>query len=246
RPNHSPAAPAADAPRSEQAWVALRAAVPHAGPAHGLHALAAEAPTAPPTPTPSDGPAPAATGTPMDLGSSLGSSSGGPQASAGLTHGHEGGAMASPDVAPPSAFASHLHEALQQTLETVGAQVTLWQAGRAQHASLTFEEGWDEPLAVDVSLDQGVAHLSFRTDDEAARRLIQTQAPQVLADALARAGLTLGQLDVGGRQSSPQENERPAPRTLRVAASGDSRWGPLPTGPVHRPTPRLGGLDVYA
>ena len=240
-------APAADAPRSEQAWAALREAATQAGQAHGLRTLAAAAAT--------DGTPPATTGSattqapsPLEKG---GAGSGQPPLGGQAGHAAATGpGTANPAAAEPSepagAFGLQLQEALQQTLETVGAQVALWQAGRAQHASLSFEDGWDDPLAVDVRLDDGVAHLSFRTDDAAARQLIQAQAPQALAEALARAGLALGQLDVGARGQGDGAAPPRAARRLTLDGALDGAKAltadvAAAARPVHR-----GTLDVYA
>ncbi|TSE18274.1 Flagellar hook-length control protein FliK [Tepidimonas ignava] len=97
-----------------------------------------------------------------------------------------------------------------------------------------------------MQLDAGLAHLTFRSDDAATRQLIQAQAPQVLADALARAGLTLGQLDVGTRQGQGQgEAAAGAPRAARIgAAMASAAVAAHAQGP--RPATPRGALDVYA
>ncbi|MGQ9724595.1 MAG: hypothetical protein ACUVVU_04460, partial [Tepidimonas sp.] len=118
----------------------------------------------------------------------------------------------------PTEFGLQLGQALGDAFETIGAQLSLWAAGKTQRASFSVEDGLDDPLAVDVTVTDGVAQLSFRTDDGAMRQLIQAQAPAALADALARSGLTLGGLDVGGQSGRGQQDAPDGlrPRTTRV------------------------------
>ncbi|TSE25197.1 Flagellar hook-length control protein FliK [Tepidimonas sediminis] len=240
------AAAALQAPRSEAAWAALQEAAGHAGQAHGLRALASAAPAD----TSAVNPAPAAQGgaTPTvatDAGSGQPSSGGQAGQAALPANASSEPAAAAAEAALEAAFGQQLQEALQQTLDGLGAQVALWQAGRQQRASLTFEDGWDEPLAVDLNVEQGVAHLSFRTDDATARQLIQTQAPQALAEALARAGLALGQVDVGARGQQGDAPAEPPRRALRLAAGVGAGVGGAAASRAGQPAAR-GVLDLYA
>lgn len=242
------AAAATDAPRSEQSWAALREAATHTGQAHGLRTLAAAAPA-----EAAAGPLAAepAASAPRPSGET-----GNGQASLGSPSGHAAGTPAHETSGPAAeaalevSFGQQLHEALQGTLDALGTQLAVWQAGRTQRASLTFEDGWDEALAVDVHVEDGVAHLSFRTDDGTVRQLIQAQAPQALADALARAGLALGQLDVGTRGQGQSSGEPPR-QALRLGATVAAAGVGSAAGvgaPSHRP-PRAahtGVLDLYA
>ncbi|TSE18594.1 Flagellar hook-length control protein FliK [Tepidimonas alkaliphilus] len=170
-----------------------------------------------------------------------------PQHDAGAGHASGAARPAAPGSASLTAptFGEHLQLAVRQTLETLSAQVTMWQAGQSHHASLTFDAAGDDPLAVEVKVEQGVAHLAFRTDDAAARQLIQAQAPQALAEALARAGLALGQLDVGARGQSDGGSEG--------SARSGRRWSvQVPTEPAAAATRvasgvlARGAVDVYA
>lgn len=146
-------------------------------------------------------------------------------------------------------FGLHLGQALGEAFESIGAQVSLWAAGRTQRASFSVEDGLDDPLNVDVSVTDGVAQLSFRTDDGALRQMIQAQAPSALADALARAGLTLGGVDVGG-QSDRQPAAHPdgaRARTTRVGLVGATDTSVHPAAAtLTRPRSERAGLDVYA
>lgn len=162
-----------------------------------------------------------------------------------------GGSASGGPLPDPAEFGLQLGQALGDAFETIGAQVSLWAAGKTQRASFSVEEGLDDPLAVDVTVTDGVAQLSFRTDDGAMRQLIQAQAPAALADALARAGLTLGGLDVGGQSGRGRQDasDGPRPRTTRVGLTGIAPAGDVGpgarTGPGRRDTGRA-GLDVYA
>ncbi|MCX7663646.1 MAG: flagellar hook-length control protein FliK [Tepidimonas fonticaldi] len=149
-----------------------------------------------------------------------------------------------------SDFGLQLGQALGEAFESLGAQVSLWTAGKSQRASFSLQEGTDDPLEVDLTVTDGVAQVLFRTDDGAMRQLIQAQAPAVLAEALARVGLTLGGVDVGG-QFAHGQGQPPAdasPRTVRMGLT------PVPTaeparagqGVLLRGTSGRAGLDVYA
>jgi len=165
--------------------------------------------------------------------------------------GDPGSTPAATEGAESADFGLQLGAALTDTFEAIGAQVSLWASGKTQRASFSVREGLDDPLSVDVTLNDGVAQLSFRTDDAALRQLIQAQAPTALADALARAGLALGSLEVGN-QSAQSQGQRPdmpsTARTVRMsltAANGDD--GATSASSVHLRRDSGGvGLDVYA
>ncbi|MFN3828723.1 MAG: flagellar hook-length control protein FliK [Tepidimonas ignava] len=243
-------APDAGAARSDAALTALREAAGHAGVAHGLRALVGDGTPSPAGPAAGEtATAGAATPTPSAEGSQPRAGDHalpGHAAPHGAPHG-PGGNTGGSGAAVEITFGQRLEAALQQTVDALGAELALWSAGDQQRASLTFDdETWDTPLAVDVQLDAGLAHLTFRSDDAATRQLIQAQAPQVLADALARAGLTLGQLDVGTRQGQGQgEAAAGAPRAARIgAAVASAAVAAHAQGP--RPATPRGALDVYA
>jgi len=165
--------------------------------------------------------------------------------------GDPGSASARTEGAESADFGLQLGAALTDTFEAIGAQVSLWASGKTQRASFSVREGLDDPLSVDVTLNDGVAQLSFRTDDAALRQLIQAQAPTALADALARAGLALGSLEVGN-QSAQSQGQRPdmpsTARTVRMsltAANGDDGTTSAPSVHLRRDSGSV-GLDVYA
>ena len=114
-----------------------------------------------------------------------------------------------------------------------------------------MREGLDTPLSVDVTLNDGVAQLRFRTDDAALRQLIQAQAPTALADALARAGLALGGMEVGGQSAQGQGQDSGTPaagRAVRMgltALTGTDAAEPVSSARLRRDRGGV-GLDVYA
>lgn len=175
--------------------------------------------------------------------------------------GTDGGAAALTDATPSatvndttapadsSGFAMSLGEALGDAYESLGAQVSLWAAAQTKRASVRLDVGGSDALEVDVSLDGGKAQLNFRTDDAQVRDAIKAQAPTVLADLLARAGIALDSVSVGGQgagQAGGQAADgRPGP-WVPLRASADT--GPAILPPT-RPTPTRNGrlgLDVYA
>lgn len=149
-----------------------------------------------------------------------------------------------------SDFGLQLGQALGEAFESLGAQVSLWTAGKSQRASFLLREGADDPLGVDLTVTDGVAQVLFRTDDGAMRQLIQAQAPAALAEALARVGLTLGGVDVGGQFAHGQD-QPPAdasPRSVRMGLTPVATVEPARVGqgvPLRGPSGRA-GLDVYA
>ncbi|TSE36222.1 flagellar hook-length control protein FliK [Tepidimonas charontis] len=178
-----------------------------------------------------------------------GAASDGRSAAAAGAHNPGPDAALAGDGTPGAAdFGLHLGEALQGAFENIGTQVSLWAAGRTQRASFELRDGLDAPLTVDLQLSDGVAQLQFRTDDAVLRQLIQAQAPTALADALARAGVALGQVDVGARgqgggPSADGSDERAGSRA-RIALTSPTSAAPSGARAL---APRAGtSLDVYA
>lgn len=170
------------------------------------------------------------------------------------------GGPATPDAPSPTAaggsgpeasdFGLQLGQALGDAFESLGAQVSLWTAGKSQRASFSLQEGTDDPLGVDLTVTDGVAQVLFRTDDGAMRQLIQAQAPAALAEALARVGLTLGGVDVGGQfaQGQGQPPADASPRSVRMGLTPVATAEPARAGQgvlLRGPSGRA-GLDVYA
>lgn len=145
-------------------------------------------------------------------------------------------------------FAASLGEAMGDAYETLGAQVSLWAAAQTKRASLRLDLGRAEALEVDVALDGDKTLLSFRTDDAQVREALQTQAPRVLAELLARAGLTLDGLSVGaqasGQPGQPGGDGRPGPWMALRATAEAAGPATSPAGPHHPNGHR--GLSVYA
>lgn len=169
----------------------------------------------------------AATGSGASPDSQLGGSREDARAADTRTGGTQGGSGAYGDLSNPGQpsaadgvdFGLHLGQALGETFEAIGAQISLWAAGKSQRASFSVEDGLDDPLAVELTMTDGVAQVAFRTDDSAMRQLIQAQAPSALAEALTRAGLTLGGFSVGsqGSQGNPQQGHAPGEGRATVA-----------------------------
>jgi hypothetical protein len=153
-------------------------------------------------------------------------------------------ADATASAAPPLATTA-------DPFDTLGSQISLWAAGKTQRAHVSVDEGLAQPLAVDLSLADGVAHLALRTDDAALRQqLAQAPAQSALADALARAGIALGAMDVDSH--GPSGRDQPAadsaPRSARaVSGVNAGRDSETPRVVRTRIGPGAGsGLDVYA
>lgn len=153
--------------------------------------------------------------------------------------------------AQPSAeadsFAMSLGEAMGDAYESLGAQVSLWAAANTKRASVRLDVGAAEALEVDVALDAGKAQLNFRTDDPQVREAIKAQAPAVLSELLARAGIALDSLSVGSQASGQSGGQHPDGQRgpwMALRPTADA----APLSPVRTPPTARGpqGLDVYA
>jgi hypothetical protein len=146
-------------------------------------------------------------------------------------------------------FADSLGEAMGESLESLGAQVSVWAASNTRRASMRLEAGLKEALEVEVTLEGGKAHLAFRTDDPQAREALKAHAQQVLSELLAQSGLSLEGMSVDARdaqQSSGGQGERPngRPQGLRQALDNVGA-APADATRLQVKTARP-GLSVYA
>ena len=151
------------------------------------------------------------------------------------------------DAAAPKGFALSLGRAMGDAFSQLGTQISVWASQNMKRASISLDTGLGKALDVDVSLQDGQAHLAFRTDDAAARAALQNHAQQVMADLLARNGLGLAGLSIGarGQEGQPgQDGERGGNhRGIRGMGSGAAEPETTPTQWVARPGR---ALDVYA
>lgn len=155
-----------------------------------------------------------------------------------------------PQAGEPDSFASSLGEALGDAYERLGTEISLWAGAQTKRASVRIELDRDQALDVDVRLEDGRAHLAFRTDDNQIRDQLRSQAQAALSELLARAGIGLESLSVGAQQAGTQDSSGapPAPPTLRIRVSQDNdAEGVVPDRPrlAERGTGQR-GLDVYA
>ena len=141
---------------------------------------------------------------------------------------------------------------LDQAMDSLGAQVSYWASNHIRRATVRLDAGLKEALEVDVRIKDGAAQLDFRTNDTVARQLIQSQAPGVLSDLLARSGIGLEGVSVGAGNTGDRGHQA-------YNQSEQTGWTPLVPGndratsvsatnngqPAHR-SPHPGGLDVFA
>ena len=139
------------------------------------------------------------------------------------------GAEATANPAP--AFARSLDQALQ----SLGAQVSLWSSQKLQPASMDLDTGSGQSLQVDVTMEDGKVEVQFRSDDAATREAIRAHASAALGDLLGRNGMDLAGLSVAsqglgarsGQEDHPQQpgRGRPAGTSLdrSVATELDTR-----------------------
>lgn len=156
--------------------------------------------------------------------------------------------QATTDSATPKPFAASLGEAMGESFESLGAQVSVWAASNTRRASMRLEAGLKEALEVEVTLDDGKTHLAFRTDDPQAREAIKAHAQQVLSELLAKAGLSLQGMSVDARdaqQSSGDNSDRPGRRNGLRQAIDSVGAAPADATRLQVTTARP-GLSVYA
>lgn len=141
---------------------------------------------------------------------------------------------------------------LDQAMDSFGAQVSYWASNHIRRATVRLDAGLKEALEVDVRIKDGAAQLDFRTNDNVARQLIQSQAPGVLSDLLARSGIGLEGVSVGAGNTGDRGHQA-------YNQSEQTGWTPLAPGndratsvsatnsgqPAHR-SRHPGGLDVFA
>lgn len=109
--------------------------------------------------------------------------------------------------------------------DAVAEQVSYWVNQNIQNAELTVEHN-GHPVEVTVSLSGTEAHVSFRSDQNETRALLDASMGQ-LRDLLESQGLTLSGMTVGdsasqGNQDNPggqRDNPRGARQTTTVQAS---------------------------
>ncbi len=160
------------------------------------------------------------------------------------------GTPSSNDITPGAEadFAMSLGEAMGDAYEALGTQVSVWSAANTKRASMTVDLGQERALEVDVSLNDGKAQLAFRTDDVQVRENLRTQAETILSDLLARSGIALDSLSVGGQQTGRgHEHDGPGPQTTRVQLQLEPDTAQRPDGTLAKRTGQgRAGLSVYA
>ncbi len=153
-----------------------------------------------------------------------------------------------PDATPaPEAFA----DMFQQHMDDLGAQISYWSAQGAQRASFTIGSAEDGPLEVKLSFTDGELAVSFETDEESVREVLQNGAQEALQRLMDAQGIALGNVSVGGgRANTPQDNASERP-TVELAQRGRGLKTATTDTPVAT-TPRAPNimtatkLDFYA
>ena len=102
----------------------------------------------------------------------------------------------------------------------VAEQVSYWVSHNVQNAELSLDGLGQSPVQVSISLQGNEAQISFRTDEAAARDVLQNAAAH-LTDMLQREGLVLTGVSVGhsgsGNADGSDRRARPNVRQTQVA-----------------------------
>jgi flagellar hook-length control protein FliK len=114
----------------------------------------------------------------------------------------------------------------------VAEQVSYWVSHNVQNAELSLDGLGQSPVQVSISLQGNEAQISFRTDEAAAREVLQNAGAH-LKDMLQREGLVLAGVTVGhsgsgnadGGERRPRQNVRQALIAPLQVASVEARAG---------------------
>ena len=121
--------------------------------------------------------------------------------------------VSNPEYAQPGSAAPVLAPEMQ-----VAEQVRYWVSHNVQNAELSLDGLGQAPVQVSISLQGNEAQISFRTDEAAARDVLQNASAH-LRDMLQREGLVLTGVSVGNSGSGNADgSERRARSNVRQTA----------------------------
>jgi Flagellar hook-length control protein FliK len=163
--------------------------------------------------------------------------------------GTEGGGTAAAEGAESSAAPAGFARSLDQALQSLGAQVSVWSSQKLQHATMDLDTGRGPSLQVDVTLEEGKVELQFRSDDPTLREAIRAHAQSALADLLSRQGMDLTGLSVstqGSGRGAGQDRGSPQSGQGRREAPALERLASLASEPQARVLRSDRALDMYA
>lgn len=175
---------------------------------------------------------------------SPGAGSGGPGADTGATA----------EVAAPDTTQTAPHDAMEQTMERLSAQVSYWATQGSQRANLTIAGDQAGPLNVSIAFEKGEINVHFETDEESVREALQTGAEEILNRLLEAKGMTLGSVSIGLGQSDARQapNSQQAPDNSGregVRAARAQRASADTPATAARPSPHIisaSKLDFFA
>jgi flagellar hook-length control protein FliK len=140
----------------------------------------------------------------------------------------------------------------QSQMDEVGSQISYWSAQGAQRASFTVGSAQDMPVEVTLSFADGALDVSFETEEEGVRELLENQAHEALQQLMDAQGIVLGGVSVGGGRSQAQRDSGNESTTVDMVERGRNRKpaaGSDATPPAARRTPEImtaTKLDLYA
>lgn len=153
-------------------------------------------------------------------------------------------------TAPTPAMQLALPVGASQWGNELGREVTRFSVA-AQHGTHTAELRLDPPdlgpLRVTLSLHDGVASASFVSAHANVRQAVESALPQ-LQQALAEAGIALGQADVGGQEQAPRQQQgNGAPAATASGSTPDTPGaGPQAVAAARKATHHDGLVNTYA
>lgn len=146
-------------------------------------------------------------------------------------------------------------------MDNLSGQIAYWAAQGSQKASLTVGDDKDNPLDVNISMKDGEVHIAFEAAQAEMRDALSLSAEDLLKNMLESKGMTLGDVTVGQRQASanqdqPSPDNRPnggsdqalTQRAVSAAQRNASTDVPPPSTPHHR-SPSVATatkLDLFA
>lgn len=125
------------------------------------------------------------------------------------------------------------HDAMEQTMERLSAQVSYWATQGSQRASLTIADDQAGPIDVSISFEKGEVSVHFETEEDSVREALQSGAEDILNRLLEAKGMTLGSVSIGlgqndhrqppQQQSAPTDTDRGGTRVQQATSStGDT------------------------
>lgn len=130
----------------------------------------------------------------------------------------------------------------QAQMDEVGSQISYWSAQGAQRASFTVGSAQDMPVEVTLSFTDGALDVTFETEEDGVRELLENQAHGALQQLMDAQGIVLGGVSVGGGRSQAQRDSGNERTTVDIVDRGQNRTPAVESGTA--PTTARGAPEI--